>query len=107
RRIDLREFLLRGRDRGERGIEQNRAGRGRALIDGEKIIRHARPLRRRNRGRPRSRTGDRISYRRGAGRRPAGPASYEAMFRHSFAAIAAEIVSKSDFVISSKPNLNG
>ena len=40
RRIDLAELLLRGRDRRERGIEQDGAGRGRALIDREEKIRH-------------------------------------------------------------------
>ncbi len=39
-RIDLPEFLLRGRDRLERGIEHDGARRGRALIDCEEIVRH-------------------------------------------------------------------
>ena len=43
RRIDLREFLLRGRDRRERGVEHDGARRGRALVDGEEIVRQAVP----------------------------------------------------------------
>ena len=38
RRIDLPEFLLRRRDRTERRIEDDRARRGRALIDRKKVI---------------------------------------------------------------------
>jgi hypothetical protein len=38
-RIDLPELLLRRRDRLERGVEHDRARRGRALIDCEEIIR--------------------------------------------------------------------
>ena len=44
-RIDLAEFLLRGRDRLERGVEHDRARRGRALIDCEEIVRQGAPAR--------------------------------------------------------------
>jgi hypothetical protein len=35
---NLSEFLLGGRDRRQRGIEQDGAGRGRALVDGEQVV---------------------------------------------------------------------
>src|SRR5262249_49670438 len=38
----LRELLLRGGNRGERGIEHDGARRGRALVDGDKMGRHER-----------------------------------------------------------------
>ena len=44
RGIDLRKFLLRDRDRRQRGIEQDGTRRGRALIDGKEVVRQARPL---------------------------------------------------------------
>src|ERR1700730_7797910 len=44
-RIELRKFLLRGRDRHEPIIEHNGSGGGRSLIDGENEIRPARSLR--------------------------------------------------------------
>ena len=60
-RIDLAEFLLRGRDRLERGIEHDGARRGGALIDCEEILSQgARPegLKRRL---PYSKSSDRVS----------------------------------------------
>jgi hypothetical protein len=38
----LGKFLLRTRDRRQRGIEQHGAGRGSTLIDREKVIRQTR-----------------------------------------------------------------
>ncbi len=43
RGIDLRDLLLRTGDRRQRSVEQDRARRGRALIDGKQIVRQARP----------------------------------------------------------------
>ena len=52
----LREFLLRARDRRQRGVEHDGARRGGALVDGEEIVRHADPPRRRGTRETRSRS---------------------------------------------------